>query len=110
MQSVFGPAARRTIADMQTVASSPRRWPKNVLDEAAAQALGYGDCMACEFGETVNGCARPMLRGSRWDETRVFEGVTRQGAMTGDVRPGSRIAAGTHDSWDAVRARWKVVA
>ena len=64
--------------------------------------------MACEFGETVNECACPMIKGSRWDETRVFEGLTRQGAMTGGVPPGSMIAAGTHDSWDAVRARSNV--
>ena len=60
--------------------------------------------MACELGKTVNGCAGPMLRESRWDEKRVFEGLTRHGAMTGGVPPGSMIAADTHDSWDAVCA------
>ena len=60
--------------------------------------------MACEFSETVKGCACPLLRGSRWDEKGVFEGLTGHGAMTGGVPPGSMIAAGTHDSWDAVGA------
>ena len=33
--------------------SSPRRCAKNVLDETAAQALGYGDCSSDGVAETI---------------------------------------------------------